>query len=400
MRSSASICLKVEKSNMKTPNDLRLGLARQWRNANQREARLLGPGAWPISISIGKPLPGIVAEQPDQVRHHLSAWRGVTIGEVAWETVNYRHLKGDGKAGVQVPTHWTLHKPSDWISAINEASITSEFATLSDIIANVHEQFRSLLVRKIYLTQNLTAEEVITVADVATKLEPGMAKGLPLRAINIAGIDTKFLERHRTLITAMLDIRFDGGVSETGLEDFLDATRSAEQWLLLADLDGNLLPFSTVRVRDKEIQQTALPGQRLLLVENEQCLHLLPAMPDTMVILGAGLNLNWMNTGWLQSRPVAYWGDIDTWGFVMLARARQQVPGLTPLLMDKQTFSNYASRHAVAEPTHAAEEPPAYLSASEQALYRELLTLDRGRLEQEFLSLAEVSGAISAWMRT
>jgi len=385
---------------MKSPNDLRLSLARQWRNANQREARLLGPGVWPINISIGKPAPSIVAAQPDQVRRHLSAWHGVSIGEVAWETVNYRHLKGDGKEGLQVPSHWTLQKPSEWIAAISEASITSEFTRLSEVIANVHEQFRSLLVRKIYLTQNLMAEEVITIAAVAMKLEPGQAKGLPLRAINIAGIDTKFLERHRTLITAMLDLRFDGGASETGLEDFLDAARSAEQWLLLADLDGNLLPFDAVRVRDKEIYETAPPGRNLLVIENERCLHLLPAMPDTIVILGAGLNLNWMRAGWLQSRPVAYWGDIDTWGLTMLARARQQVPGLTPLLMDKQTFAGYASRHAVAEPVHAGEEPPAYLSASEQALYRELLTLDRGRLEQEFLPVSVVSAAISAWKRT
>ena len=45
----------------------------------------------------------------------------------------------------------------------------------------------------------------------------------------------------------------------------------------------------------------------------------------------------------------------------------------------------------------ASMDPPAALTGGETELYRFLLSLDRGRLEQEFLSLEHINPAIRAW---
>ncbi|XOV89776.1 MAG: Wadjet anti-phage system protein JetD domain-containing protein [Pseudomonadota bacterium] len=378
---------------MKSPADIQSMLARQWHNPRQRAARLLERDAWPLRITIGKPSATDVANSPEQVRAHLSAWREVSVGEVSWEQVNYRHLT----ESLRVPRAWTLYKPSEWISAIADATVAGEFNRLSGVIASVDGQYHKLLVQKFHLFQQTPATEIITAVTVASQLQPGEARGVPLRALNIAGIDSKFFERNRRLMTALLDLRFDGSVSEMGLETFLDAPRGSDQWLMLADLDSNLLPFNVVRVRDSELTSVAPPGSRLLVVENEKCLHTLPRMEQAIAILGAGLNLAWMSAPWLQSRPVAYWGDIDTWGLTMLARAREWVPRLTPILMSEDVFNAHASRHAVAEPTPAGDLPPAHLTPAEQSLYRQLLTLEHGRLEQEFLPATEVKQALSEW---
>lgn len=39
--------------------------------------------------------------------------------------------------------------------------------------------------------------------------------------LGLEGIDTKFFERHGSLIVSFLDVRFDNDVSEMGLEAFL-----------------------------------------------------------------------------------------------------------------------------------------------------------------------------------
>lgn len=79
------------------------------------------------------------------------------------------------------------------------------------------------------------------------------------------------------VLSQMLDVLFDDQASELGLEAFLGAEDEGHHWLLVADLDGQLLTFSQLRVRASELQEVALPGQRLLLVENERCLHQLQA---------------------------------------------------------------------------------------------------------------------------
>nr|MBP6599272.1 hypothetical protein [Giesbergeria sp.] len=113
-------------------------------------------------------------------------------------------------------------------------------------------------------------------------------------------------------------------------------------------------------------------------------------------VLGSGLNLAWLIAPWLQACDVAYWGDIDTWGLAMLASARRHLPQLHALLMDRATFDAHAER-AVAEPVQASELSQSGLLAHEVALAQHLRTLDKGRLEQEFLPAEAVACAVRQW---
>jgi hypothetical protein len=121
-------------------------------------------------------------------------------------------------------------------------------------------------------------------------------------------------------------------------------------------------------------------------------------LPDTIAILGDGLNLGWLCAAWLQSRKVAYWGDLDTWGLAMLATARSHLAHLHALLMDGACFAAHQSL-AVAEPVHAPLEHSGVLLPDEIALDQQLRTLRAGRLEQEFLPEAAVNHAMKDWLR-
>jgi hypothetical protein len=312
---------------------------------------------------------------------------------VRWQEVAFR----SAAEPVSLPQHWLLRSPEEWAQASADAQVRLELQRLRSLLERVDRRFHSLMVRQRALWRDRNDDEVVQATALALALEPGIAAGRPLRALALAGIDSKFMERHRALVTALLDIRFDGQTSQVGLGSFLDAADEGEHWLLVAPLSPGLLPFAQQRVRARELRDTPLPAQRILVIENDRCLHLLPALPDTIAVLGSGLDLAWLCADWLRERRLAYWGDMDTWGLRMLARARTLQPHLVPLLMDQPLFERLADTLAVPEPIGAGTAPPDGLTDSEQAFYRSLLDRVKGRIEQEFLPRNIVMDALSRW---
>lgn len=387
---------------MKSPQELAVQLAQQWQRADWRERQLLGRHtAWPLQLSIGRPGTQVFMSDASALRSHLQQWRHVEQqgpGQVQWQEKRYR---GSSEA-ISVPMHWQLDKPSECMAAISRfkapdhAQIKADYARLCAIIAAVERPgFQRLLVRRLAQWRETPTADIITAAHIAQQLEPGCAQGKPLRALAVQGNDSKFFERHGSLITLLLDERFDGEAGRQGLAGFLGALSEEDHWLLVAPLAPGLLPFARQRVPASELQSTPLPANRILLVENERCLHQLPQpLADTIAILGAGLNLGWLAAPWLQKRSVAYWGDLDTWGLQMLATARSHLPQLHALLMERSIFETHADR-AVAEPVHANASPG--LQPGEAALDAHLRGLERGRLEQEFLPAGLVEQAVRAW---
>lgn len=380
---------------MYSPDELRKKLVRQWDNAKLRAERLLPPGNWPLCLPIGKPSAKIFAEQPLRVLQHVQLWRQVTVGRVDWEEVSYRVSDGP----VSMPLRWILNGPSDWISAAADLAVSREFRLLEGITEQVDPIFHPLLVSHRSLWRNKGPQDIISAVRLASRLEPGCAKGLPLRLLSGQGVDTKFIENNISLLTRLLDVRFSGEASEQGLTTFLDAFDESSHWVLIVPLSPGLLPFKKCRVTTAELVETTLPASRMLVIENEQCLHQLPVLSDTIAILGCGLDVQWLSSPALDEKQVAYWGDMDSWGLLMLARARRCRPSLDVLLMNRELFEEYASHSAVPEPVKAQEAIPDGLLNEEVDFYRYLTRLPRGRLEQEFLPAGIVEKALVRWAR-
>lgn len=380
---------------MYSPDELREKLARQWDNAKLRAERLLPPGNWPLCLTIGKPSAKIFAEQPQRVLQHVQLWRQVAVGRVEWEEVSYRASDGP----VSMPLRWVLNGPSDWISAAADQAVSREFRLLEVIIEQVDPIFHPLLVSHRSLWRHKAPQDIISAARLACRLEPGCAKGLPLRLLSGQGVDTKFIENNISLLTRLLDMRFSGEASEQGLTTFLDAFDESSHWVLVVPLSPGLLPFKKCRVTTAELAETTLPASRVLMIENEQCLHQLPELSDTIAVLGCGLDVQWLSSVVLDKKRVAYWGDMDSWGLLMLARARRCRPTLDVLLMNRELFEQYASQSAVPEPVKAQEAIPDGLLNEEGDFYRYLTCLPRGRLEQEFLPAGVVGEELVRWRK-
>lgn len=378
---------------MKSPAELKMLFRRQWETGAHREARLLGGSdAWPIVASIGRPKPKVFASDFDAIKRHVDEWRRVKVGEVVWEAISYRATSNP----VEMPVFWKLRNSTEWVAACDFRSIREDFQSLSVFIEQTDASFHSLLIRRRSLWNDRPIGEVIQAARLALELEPLCADNKPLRTLCLQGIDTKFFERNAGLLTALLDVRFDGEVSRIGLEAFLGAIAGGEHWLLVTDLDGSLLPFRQQRVRSSELKDMPLPGTQVLIVENESCKHHLPDAPETIAVLGAGFDLEWIRGPWLHSKRIGYWGDIDTWGLQFLAAARQSLPHIEALMMTPEIYEQHLAA-AVPEPIVAGAEVPATLNDLERALYERILNEPRGRLEQEFLPEPLIHEAILRW---
>lgn len=235
-----------------------------------------------------------------------------------------------------------------------------------------------------------------------------------LRQIDVPGVDTKFVESRRRVLAELLDavLPADRVNDAAPRGSFAERYRLAAKpaYLRCRCLDARPLldtrPLLGARpvgpteltFRVDELAQIVLPGQKVIIVENEITFLALPAASDTLAILGGGYGVTRLApVPWLQEREVHYWGDLDTHGFAILDRLRAFLPAARSLLMDRSTLEGHREHWGrESSPVNARLER---LSEPEQALYADLVE-DRYapavRLEQERIRFGLVRAAVDS----
>lgn len=203
-----------------------------------------------------------------------------------------------------------------------------------------------------------------------------------LREISAPGVDTKFAERHRPILAAML------GVSSTATGFLAGLGLTSKPGLVRLRPSPSLglpAPFTELAVRSDELAQLTVEPRVAVIIENEISYLCLDVPTDGLVIWGKGFEVDSVGRlRWLAQADVLYWGDIDTHGFAILDRLRAWLPRARSVLMDRETLLAHRDRWV-------AEDRPAKsiltrLTPDEQDLYAELVgdgLGERVRLEQE-----------------
>jgi hypothetical protein len=227
--------------------------------------------------------------------------------------------------------------------------------------------------------------------------------GLYLRQLDIPGVDTKFIEGHRGILTELLDIvlpedAVDG--SAAGVKGFAQryGLRSEPPLLRFRILDRSALlqGLSDISLTPAEFSTLKLPIQRVFITENRTNGLAFPDHPEAIVVLGMGYGIErFAETPWLEELDIQYWGDIDTHGFRILDRLRATLPRTRSFLMDRATLEAHRSL-CVEEPAAKRYTGELYrLSSQEHALFDDLRhdrMGERIRLEQERVGYG--------WLRT
>ncbi|MCQ9184299.1 hypothetical protein KMT30_35730 [Streptomyces sp. IBSBF 2953] len=213
---------------------------------------------------------------------------------------------------------------------------------------------------------------------------------LYLRQIDVPGVDTKFIEHHRAILTSLLEHclpaeRIDAEAPRT---DFAARFRFLQKpsYLRFRLLGSEALAgFRELTVRTDEFTSPPPGITTAYVVENETTYLAFPNQPHSIVIHGGGYAVTLLSKlFWLQDIRLVYWGDLDTHGFAILDRLRGAFPHTESILMDRDTLMPHRDQWVKeASPT---SEHLGTLTPEEADLYQSLKEGEFGnnvRLEQE-----------------
>lgn len=223
--------------------------------------------------------------------------------------------------------------------------------------------------------------------------------GRYLREISAPGVDTKFAEKHRPVLAAML------GVSSTAAGFLTDLGLRAKPEMVRIRVSSSLglpTPISELALRATELRELAIAPRSAIVIENEVTYLSVDVPDDGIVIWGKGFEVDRVGRlPWLADIPVIYWGDIDTHGFAILDRLRAWLPAACSILMDRETL--LAHRERWVSEDRPATSSLTRLTRAELDLYTDLVTDRLGRrvrLEQERVDWAAATTALEQAQQT
>lgn len=384
---------------------------REWDNLATLKARLLGKKNFPLRINL-KPPNGVSAlDNINHFHHFVSQWQQFPLWElVHWQTKNLLHLSEQ-----TIPTALELHSIHQLASLIGDDGLQRCQLWEQRIAAVINgcqgvmtssecqQKLYPALVKRLDMLEALTDDDCVLLTVLLPQLTQGLGAGSYLRALPLKDVDTKFLESHLTLIEGIVDAIHDGAVMEKGgLVLWLACRANPKDWRLVRPLCEQvhqaLGGIPILKIPTDTLLGYELPAANILVIENIQSGLALPAMANTIAVIGGGKNIAWMAASWLKKKRVAYWGDIDTWGFECLSDARNKLPRLESLMMDKKTVKLHEQRMVI-EPKPVRTLPKC-LSKEEAALFYDLKDgrFQSSRLEQERLSADYIQQQLYQWL--
>jgi len=384
------------------PEDIRaILLQKEWGSSKNLRDRLSGKRRFPLKVPLKVPTGAQALRKINHFHDFIKQWQQSPYSShIAWEQKQYRELGTH-----DVPLSLSLDSMQALIEFIGPKAVarSKHWEKLMTPILQFDADLYPVLVRHLMSLENLNLNDTHLIARLLPQLHKGFGTGSYLRALPIKEVDTKFLENNFSLISNLLDTHFDGEISHAnGLMNWLGCVDIPKAWLLVRPLcpqaKQRMCGLPILQLSTQTLRDTPLPASNILVIENNQSGFGLPPLKDTIAVFGGGANVSWMNAQWLRDKNIGYWGDIDTWGFKLLSDARQYLPDLNSIMMDKHTFIKFQQR-AISEPASVDKLPPNLL-AGEIELFEELRQGIYGgsRLEQERLSSDYIQDQLSGWL--
>lgn len=375
-----------------TPGDVLGKLRRRW-DRGEFLAQLAAGDPWePLAIGLRGPSAQDTAVHLDRARAWIDQWQRLRHLRVETRTV------GGRVAGTnEIPSRIWVDSYEQLWAFLGVRPDVRAFTTLLEATrsrAPVVADWMSAKPMEVLKHR----DEWPRLVDTALWIEAHARPDMYVRQVDVPGVDTKFIERLRTILAALLDCLLP--------EHRIDRTCPP------ADFAGRYLfrkkpayvrfrrlsaghEFSELAVRVPELAAAPPAERTVFVVENEITYLAFPPVENAIVIFGEGYAASRLHPlQWLAGKNLVYWGDIDTHGFAILNRVRRSFEGTRSMLMDRATLLAHEGQW-VGEPNPTSEHLEALLP-DEASLYTDLVEDVLGssvRLEQERVSYAAIQSA-------
>ncbi len=171
---------------------------------------------------------------------------------------------------------------------------------------------------------------------------------LYLRQLDIEGVDTKFIELNKGVISDLLNfILPDNKINRnsTIFEDrfYLKRKSNLVRFRISEHFD-TINGFTDMTVPLNEFAQWNSTIPRFFFTENEINFLSFPLVENACVVFGKGYGVELFHSvPWLKDKEIYYWGDIDTHGFNILSLARHFLPQIQSFLMSEEVLLAHRS---------------------------------------------------------
>lgn len=253
---------------------------------------------------------------------------------------------------------------------------SSRAKALLDSVPLPHtDRFASAVGRSAVELAALAPEDFSRLFRVLEWLRVHPASGLYIRQLPIGGVDTKWVQKYRPLVTRLHEAATGG--SGLGLADKPDLVR-------VRFLDPALAPggLADLAAPVTELAAMDLSPEVVYVFENLESVLAMPPLPGAVVVHGSGYAVDRLaRIPWIRDHGVVYWGDLDSHGFGILNRLRAQNIAVVTVLMDVATLEAFKD-------LWGHEPKPAvgfmqHLLPEELAVVEQLAVRGNVRLEQE-----------------
>ena len=376
--------------NWTTPADLRAQVQRLWDRGDLLRAAVSNAVTWPVRLTLRAPGAADLSDRFEAVRDWVRGVADTAHVRIDWREWNHR-VQGTQR----LPAAIWVDSLKEALALVGKARQVQRFEALWQRTATEQPSLLAWLSRRPLQALELTDRWERLMAAVAW-LQAHPRPGVYLRQVDAPGVDSKFIEANRGVLTELLDLALppeavDIGASGTaqfarrfGFLDKPDRIRFRLLDPMLPSLPG-CQGLPDLMLDAASFAALALPVERVLVTENETNFLAFPQVARALVVFGAGYGWEALaRAAWLHRCRLHYWGDIDTHGFAILDQLRAHFPHAASFLMDRDTL--------LAHRLHWGEEPePAHhdlsrLTMEEAAVYDELRfdrLRPRLRLEQE-----------------
>lgn len=392
-----------------TPADLRAQVQKLWDKGELLRPLVRGAPQPPRRLRLSGPSSSELTTRFDDVRLWLEALRQTPCLRIVWREFNHRVLGANA-----VPDEVWLDTPQDALAFIGQQKAAHRFAGLLQATQAFDAALWTAMtpwLEKRPLTALALADEWPRLLTVLAWVRAHPRPGIYLRQVDLPGVDSKFIEAHRSMLAELLDLTLPSDAldpSATGLAGFARRYGFQDKPLRIRFrlLDPTLALLSGAVDADLTVTQATFEQlgapltqvSRVFITENEINFLAFPPVANSVVIFGAGYGFEVLaRAQWLHQREVYYWGDIDTHGFAILDQLRAHLPHVQSLLMDQATLLAHAD-HWGEEPQPVGRDLPR-LTMQETEVYntlRDNRIRPHLRLEQERIGFGRVQAALQS----
>ncbi|MDX8413259.1 MAG: DUF2220 family protein [Mariprofundales bacterium] len=386
-----------------TPDEIKRQLNRIWLRGDICRASVVASELFPLAIALRQPSAKVMLDDFSGVQNwakNIQAYAQQKHIQLEWKQVNHRALGQQS-----LPCRVLLENAQQVAGLLGKGEALKRFNQLYRATGKYANSLQSWALKHPIKVLEL-ANQWQNLLDLCVWMQAHPRPKIYLRQVDVAGVDSKFIEQHKKILAALFDVilpvyaiddDFSGAAGFARRYGFLDKP----VMLRLRPLDDKITWLACEGSQDVMVTAKAFAQihpdiqaqvQRVFIVENEINYLCFPDVEGALLIFGSGYGFEALKqASWLTACQLYYWGDLDTHGFAILNQLRSVFPAVCSFLMDEQTFKAHA--HAWGNEPKQEMKNLTHLSQAEADMY-DLLRFDclgeKLRLEQERIAYGDV----------